>query len=138
MDEVTIVPLGPHHIAQIEGWAPASAVETLLKRSRMAEATGGIQGWVALRGEEPVAVATVTSDGRRGGYLDFFVVPAERRHGLGGRMIEHALAQPEVKELGDLRALVEFDNTAAQKILSRHGFSNVGYSSDDRMKFERH
>ena len=140
MDDITFAPLSARHLAEIEGWSPASAVDMLLKQpgANSNGADTSSQGWVALRGSEPIAVAIVTSDHQQGGYLDFFVKPSERRHGIGGHIVEHALAQPEVTSLRQLRALVEFDNTSAQKILSRRGFSSIGYSADDRLEFERH
>ena len=140
MDDVTFAPLSGQHLAEIEGWSSASAVDMLLKQPGAGASGIGAasQGWVALRGSDPIAVAIVTSDRQQGGYLDFFVKPSERRHGVGGRIVEHVLVQPGVAALRQLRALVEFDNTAAQKILSRRGFSSVGYSADDRIEFERH
>lgn len=136
MDDVEIVPLSPSLAAQIEDWSSDPA-DSLLRRSTRNE-TGDDQGWVALVGDKPVAIVKISVDSSRTGNLDFTVKPSERRHGIGAHIVEYALGQPTVSALARLRAVVEYDNTAAQKILSREGFSQVGYTPEGRLQFERH
>ncbi len=140
MDNVSFVPLDNRLAAVVEQWVAPTALDTLLKRSEpmpLNDPQAASQGWVAVRGGQPIAVATVHPGGDRSGYLDIYVKPSERRQGIGGAILAYVLEQPTLKNFGTLQAAVAFDNTAGQKILSRHGFMNTGYTEDNRIRFER-
>ena len=141
MDGLTIVPLTENYASLAESWIAPDAATVLLNLSVTSGKFSSDKqslGWVALLGKEPVAIATLTVDRQRIGRLDFLVKPSERRQGIGAAIVTYVLEQPETQTVSKLEALVEFDNTAAQKILARQGFTSVGYSSDDRLRFERH
>jgi ribosomal protein S18 acetylase RimI-like enzyme len=136
MDDVEIVPLTPSLAAQVEDWSGDSSNSLLRRLAR--NDTQDNEGWVALVGNKPVAIVKIDVDSSRTGVLDFTVKPSERRHGIGAHVVEYALSQPSIASLTRLRAVVEYDNTPAQKILSREGFSQVGYTPEGRLEFERH
>jgi|ERR1019366_2348478 RimJ/RimL family protein N-acetyltransferase len=140
--DVEIVPFEPRYSARIEAWSSQNAVKTLLK---LPEATlpsaqdSGHQAWVALIKDEPVALATINFNEQRIAYLNILVKPNERNQGIGSQLIEFVLSQPSVKAIHRLHALVDRDNTAAQKILEREHFSRVGYGVEDgRLEFSKH
>ena len=142
MGNVTFTTLTDELAAGIENWLQPEAAETLLKQ-RQTHTFGDTFGattdsWVALLDGTPVAIGAVHTDTTRTGYLDFYVRPSERRHGIGAELVSYILDQPPVRSLSRLEALVEPDNTAAQKILNHKGFSQVGYADDNRIRFERH
>lgn len=129
MDEqFDIVPIDETHIAQVASWfepVPFAGLHDSL-------------GWVAVQHNGPIAVATLSYDADHVAYLNFVVHPSERRHGVGGQLVRHVLAEPDVRAVSHLQALVEPDNTAAQKILDHAGFSHIGTSPNGRQVYEKH
>ncbi len=141
-DSLAIVPFDPRLASRIEAWASQTAVRALLKLPEVnlpVSQNSGLMAWVALRNDEPIALATVSLNDQHIAYLEVLVKPSERRQGVGGQIVEYILEQPAVKELTRLHALVEQDNVAAQKILNQAGFSRIGYSAEDgRLEFAKH
>ena len=140
MDGLTFVPLTASYIAQIEDWLTPDTEESvsmlpMAATGRLNEARS--QGWVALHDNLPVAIATLNVGSQGVGHLNFLVKPSERRLGIGASLVSYVLDQPAVRAVRTLEAFVEFDNTAAQKILTRDGFSNIGYTPDGRLRFEK-
>lgn len=135
-DDITIEPLSPGFVDQIEGWSNPEAVR-VLRGLPETGVVGDQMGWVAVVGGQPIAVATVNAAGSATGFLDFAVKPEERRQGVGARLVAYVLDQAAVNRFARLSAAVELDNTAAQKILTRNGFSRVGFATDGRLEYER-
>ena len=127
--DISIVPLEQRHLAQEQAWATRGVSHT---------STGRSFGWAALQSDDLVGLVTVTAADDGGSYLDFSVKPALQRQGIGTQLLEYTLGQPSVQGLRRLRAVTESDNTAAQKLLTRTGFSRIGYADDGRFLFERH
>ncbi len=140
-DDISIVPAKQEQLSQVEAWAARNdAAKTLLKTPRN-PSTGAARSswhWAALRDDEVVATATVELNEEHVGYINCIVKPGEQRQGIGSRLFEYALNQPEVKDLIHLHAVVEPSNAAARKVLNNYGFSRVGYDSDGRIEFARH
>lgn len=139
-NDIVIIEAKPEHLSQVETWtARNDAVKTLFKKPRdpSAETPLGWH-WAALSGDEVVSVASIELSKEHVGYLNCIVKPDHLRQGIGSRMIEYVLAQPQVKNLVHLHAVIEPSNTAAQKILDQNGFSRVGYDTDARLEFARH
>jgi L-amino acid N-acyltransferase YncA len=139
-DDIVIVEAKPEHLSRVETWAARNdAVKTLLKTPKDPSAAVP-EGWhwAALRGDEVVSVASVELSKEHVGYLNCIVKPGELRQGIGSRMIEYVLAQPQVKNLVHLHAVIEPANTAARKILNQNGFSRVGYDANGHIEFARH
>lgn len=138
-DSIAIVPTEQRHLAQIEAWSGQNALKTLLKLPEMPLPGGRLDySWVALYNDEPVAIAGVRFDEEQVGFLEITVKPTELRQGIGAQLATFVLQQPSVQAVRKLHALVDFANTAAQKILSHEGFSPIGYAADGRLEFERH
>lgn len=139
--DIVIVPAKPQQLSQVETWVVRDdAAKTLLKTPRD-PSTGTARStwhWAALLGDEVVAVATVELNKEHVGYINCIVKPGHQRQGIGSRLFEYALNQPEVKDLIHLHAAVESSNVAARKVLNNYGFSRVGYDSDGRIEFARH
>jgi ribosomal protein S18 acetylase RimI-like enzyme len=139
VDNITIIPLEQRHKFQIEGWGTPNALKTLLKLPEISLGHGtNSESWAAMLGDEVLAVGTITLNPQHVGYLDFLVKPSERRQGIGLLLVEGILRSPFARELGHLHARVEPENTAAQKILSKEGFSRVGTSEDGKIEFAYH
>jgi ribosomal protein S18 acetylase RimI-like enzyme len=139
-ESLTIVPFEPAYAHRIETWSSHNAASMLLKQPGINSpaALGQVHSWVALSGDDPIAVATIHYDSDHIGHLDVMVKPTERRRGVGGELVEYTLNQPDVKDIRRIKARVEHDNIAAQKMLSRQGFSRVGDTDDGRLEFEKH
>lgn len=140
-DDLTIVPFAEAYASRIEVWFSQDAVNALLKLPTSvipATQASANRSWVALADKEPVGIATITLDETHAGHLNVRVKPSERRKGVGARLVEYALQQPATKEISHLRAFVELDNTAAQKILTREGFSRTGYTAEGQLEYEKH
>lgn len=138
--DVVYIEAKPEHLSQVETWtARNDAIKTLLKTPRdpSAQAPRGWH-WAALQGTEVVSVASVELNKEHVGYLNCIVKPDHLRQGIGSRMIEYVLTQPQVKNLAHLHADIEPANIAAQKILNQNGFSRVGYDANGRIEFARH
>jgi ribosomal protein S18 acetylase RimI-like enzyme len=140
-EDIVIAPAKPKQLSQIEAWAVRNdAVKTLLKTPRD-PSTGQAQSswnWVASRGDEVVAIASVQLNQNHVGYINCIVKPGHQRQGIGSRLFEYVLARPEVKELVHLHAAVDPSNAPARKVLNANGFSRVGYDADGRIEFARH
>ncbi|CAN5410606.1 hypothetical protein BH09PAT4_BH09PAT4_01710 [soil metagenome] len=142
-DGVTIVPFSDAYAPRIERWYSQDATNALLKLPVSVAPNpqaGPDLSWVALAGTEPVGIAAISLDesSHTGYLLSVRVKPSERRKGIGARLVEHAMQQPATKEISHLRAYAELDNTAAQKILTRAGFSRTGYAAEGRLEYEKH
>lgn len=140
-DDIEIMPASDQQLSQVEAWTVRDdAAKTLLKTPRDPSAGLGRSSWrwVALRGDEVVAVSTVELNKEHVGYINCIVKPGNQRQGIGSRLFEYALTQPEVKDLIHLHATVEPSNVAARKVLNSYGFSRVGYDDHGRIEFARH
>jgi RimJ/RimL family protein N-acetyltransferase len=138
MLDINIVPLEADHLAQVGNWAPRDVAKTLLKLPGAPFTAPDSFGWAAIRDQKVLAIATIQFNKEHVAYLNCMVKPTEGGHGVGTQIIEYTLEQPAVKELVHLHALVDQDNTAAQKILETQGFSRVGYGPDTKLEFARH
>jgi ribosomal protein S18 acetylase RimI-like enzyme len=140
-DDIEIMPASDQQLSQVEAWTVRDdAAKTLLKTPRDPSSGLGRSSWhwVALRGDEVVAVSTMKLNKEHVGYINCIVKPGNQRQGIGSRLFEYALTRPEVKDLIHLHATVEASNAAARKVLNSYGFSRVGYDSDGRIEFARH
>ena len=140
MQDISIMPLEPAHLTQVGNWATHDAAKTLLKipGAPAVSATSNSHGWAAVRNQEVLAIATVELNKERVGYLSCTVKPTEARQGIGTQLIDYVLKQPAIEGLVHLHALVDQNNSGAQKILETQGFSRVGYGVDNRLEFARH
>jgi len=139
-DDIVIIEAKPEHLSQVETWtARNDAVKTLLKKPKdpSAETPLGWH-WAALSDGEVVSVASIELNKEHVGYLNCIVKPDHARQGIGSRIIEYVLAQPQVKNLVHLHSVIDPSNTAARKILNQNGFSRVGYDADGNIEFARH
>ena len=79
-------------------------------------------------GDEEVAMVNLlftvsTALGGRVALLeDLVVAPAHRGAGLGGRLLEHALAEARAAGCKRVTRLTDRDNAGAQRFYARHGF----------------
>jgi RimJ/RimL family protein N-acetyltransferase len=140
MENVSIVPLSSDHLAQVETWAHRdAATRTLLKIPRAPDnADPDSYGWAAVHDQHVLAIATVQLNKEHVGYLNCIVKPTEGRQGIGTQIIDYVLKQPAIDDLIHLHALVNQDNTPAQKVLEAKGFTRIGYGSDNQIEFARH
>jgi predicted acetyltransferase len=122
----------------MRAWAAEEPGRMLLKLPEIRTSGNEPIGWVMLRNEMPVALATLELDGASSGHIDILVKPSERRRGYGTKLLERVLQEHHIKTLHIVRASAELDNTAAQKVLTNAGFSRVGYAADGRIEFEKH
>lgn len=125
MNDITVIPLRREHWSEIASWENLG-----IERDS--------DGWVAVLDGEILGVGVITSTPEHVAYLDFEVKRSARRQGVGAQLVEGILSSPYVKTLTHLKARVTPDNTAAQKILTRRGFSRVGTSPEGQLEFERH
>ncbi|HET7673621.1 MAG TPA: GNAT family N-acetyltransferase [Candidatus Saccharimonadales bacterium] len=139
-DEFSIIPLEHKHTAQIERWPSRhSAASALLKTPVItAGPSPDNYGWVAVNGDEVLAVATVRLNQERVGYLNCIVKPSSKRKGLTNSLIAHILNQAPVKDIVHLHAAVEPANTAARQALKEHGFTMVGNDQNGYLEYARH
>jgi len=136
---VVIVPLTSLYQSKIEAWASDDAGGALFKQSGTHLADGqDSRGWAAVIGSDPIGAVTISRDPSGVDFMYVIVKPSERRHGLGASLVKTALDDPETKKLTRLHAYVEPENTAAQKILIKRGFSQIGYGPDGQIEFELH
>lgn len=141
MTDIVIEPATEQQLSSMESWAVRNdSAKVLFKSSRMPLVGAGRASWhwVALKSDEVVAIATLELNKEHVGYITCVVKPGRLRQGIGSRLFEFTLTQPEAKELAHLHAAIDQLNTPAQKILERHGFSRVGFDSDGRIEFARH
>lgn len=134
--DFTVVPLSYELLAQIEGWAATSAQQTLLKLPEITIDPRNLS-WVGLLRNEPVAFCTIRPEADGANSIYIIVKPSERRNGIASRLLESILAEPAVHNLSHLQGFVEADNTAAQKLLVKNGFSQFGYNENGLLKFQR-
>ena len=99
--------------------AVASAAEAADRAAPLDEAT-----WRSLRRDPDSFAGSVRDDAfvlRRGSELHLVVAPAARSRGVGGRLLESALASYD----GTLQAWSHGDHPAAALLAARHGFARV-------------
>lgn len=139
-DDLVMKAAQADNLAQVEGWASRGDADRALLKMPSLPSAGkpSSHQWVAVAGEEVIALSTIDLTEEHVGYLNCIVKPGHGRHGIGTRMIEYTLSQPSVKQLAHLHAAIDPSNTAAQKILNRYGFSRVGYHADGRIEYARH
>jgi ribosomal protein S18 acetylase RimI-like enzyme len=95
-------------------------------------------------------VRVIQIDGRRVGYfwlerrpesvahlLDFFVAPADRRTGIGGRLLDSAVENAADLGCSSLRLVVSRSNSPAEAFFRKHGARPLGGQGDDaRVEYE--
>jgi len=81
---------------------------------------------VAERGSEVTGYLIARAVGEEAEVLNLAVAPEERRHGLGARLLEAALAQLEAAGVREVWLEVRETNRAAQNLYQRRGFAAVG------------
>lgn len=141
MADIKIVPADERQLSHVESWAVRNDSARVLLKSPRTPSTGlgrSSWHWVALKGDEVVAVSTLELNKEHVGYITCVVKPGHQRQGIGSKLFEFTLSQPEAKDLIHLRAAIDQSNTPAQKILNRYGFSRVGYDANGRIEFSRH
>lgn len=140
MDNIKIVALEQKHLAQVEKWPSRhSAANTLLKMPVEPGANKPeYTGWAAVDGDEVLAIVTLKLNKEHIGYINCIVRPGNARQGIGTKIFEYALDQPEVKDLVHLHAAVDTGNTAAQYVLREHGFTLVGNDQQGYLEYAKH
>lgn len=140
MDNISIVPLENRHMAQIEKWPSRhAAANTLFKTSVEPDAQRQDHtGWAAVKGEEVLAIVTLRLNKEHVGYINCMVKSGNARMGVGTKIFEHALNQPEIKELVHLHAAVDSGNAGAQHVLRGHGFTLVGNDQQGYLEYAKH
>lgn len=95
-------------------------------------------------------VRVIQIDGRPVGYfwlekrgqamaqlLDFFVAPADRRTGIGGRLLDSAVEHAAALGCRGLRLVVSRSNSPAEAFFRKHGARPLGGQGDDpRVEYE--
>ena len=66
------------------------------------------------------------SSGEEGEILSLAVAPGVRRHGLGGALLEAAMAHATERDIEALFLEVAEDNLAARRLYEKFGFATVG------------
>lgn len=66
------------------------------------------------------------SSGQEGEILSLAVAPGVRRHGLGGALLEAAMAHAAERDIEALFLEVAEDNLAARRLYEKFGFATVG------------
>jgi RimJ/RimL family protein N-acetyltransferase len=140
MQDILITDLKPVHLAQAEDWASRNAaVKTLMKSSEISSAAiSDTHSWVALHGEEAVAIVTVKLNKEHVGYINCVVKPTFKRKGIGTNIMKYAMKQPFVTNLVHLHAAIDPNNIPALKVLDSLGFSRSGYNEDGYIELARH
>jgi predicted acetyltransferase len=140
MKDTVIIPLEHQHLVQVEKWPSRhAAMSTLLKMPVTPDKKQpDSYGWAVLHDEEVLAIATVKLNKEHVGYLNCIVKPGNKRQGIGTKIVEYTLEQPQVKNLVHLHAVVDQGNIAARNILSEQGFTMVGNNPDGYLEFARH
>jgi RimJ/RimL family protein N-acetyltransferase len=140
MADLVITALEPQHLAQAEHWASRNAAtKTLLKLPGAApESTANSRGWVALDGNEMVAIVTVKLNKEHVGYINCIVKLTAKRQGIGTAIMEYAMAQPFVSDLIHLHAVIDPANTPALKVLDSLGFTRTGYDANGYVELGKH
>lgn len=135
-----IVPLEQKHLAQVAKWPSRHfATNTLLKKPiEPNEHRQNNYGWAAVEDEEVLAISTLKLDKNHIGYINCIVKPGKEHHGIGTRIFEHAISQPEAKTLVHLHAAVDPGNILAQRILKEHDFTLVGNDESGYLEFAKH
>ena len=122
-----VVPCAPVHcpiVAALHGacfdepWGEAAIAEVL--------SMPGAFGFLATEGDRPVGFLLCRRAADEGEILSMGVVPAERRRGLGGRLLEAALEAASAAGARALYLEVAEDNRAARGLYQKQGFSPVG------------
>jgi len=135
-EDFQIVPLSPEYQGRIEGWTAESAQQLLMKLPEISLGSRDLS-WVAVRQNDPIAVCSIHATDT-GTYSIYTVVkPSERRSGIASLLLAAVLAKPEVQNLSHIQAFVEVDNIAAQKLLAKSSFSQLGYDEYGRLKYEK-
>ena len=138
--EITIVPLDHRHIAQVQKWPSRHfAANTLLKNP--VESTGHTPdnfGWAAIRDDEVLAISTVKLNKEHVGYINCIVKPGRQHAGVGTKIFEYTLDQPQVMELIHLHAAIDPGNTAARQVLREHGFTMIGNDHQGYLEYAKH
>lgn len=139
-DEISIVPLDHRHLAQAGKWPSRHfAANTLLKNPvETAGNTPGNFGWAAVKDGEVLAISTVKLNKERVGYINCIVKPGRQHAGIGSKIFEYTLSQPQVDELIHLHAAIDPGNTAARQVLKEHGFTMIGNDEQGYLEYAKH
>jgi predicted acetyltransferase len=139
-NNIKILPLEQKYLAQIEKWPSRHfAANTLLKKP--VEPSGhqpGNYGWVSVGDDEVLAIVTLKLNKEHVGYINCIVKPGNKRQGIGTKIFEYALSQPEAKDLVHLHASVDPGNIPARQVLREQGFTLVGNDPDGNLEFAKH
>jgi len=119
-----IEPRDLESILAIQSASPEVAQWTLWDYNRVAK--GEMAGWVAAENDEPFGFLVARRVGSDIEILNFAVQSDARRRGIGGSLLQAALAWGA--ELHAEKALLEVraSNFAALQFYQRHGFEVVG------------
>ena len=140
MTDVVMQTATAEHLSQVERWASRNAaIATLLKLPATSpDALSDVHTWVALDGEEVIAIVTVWLNKEHVGYINCIVKPALKRQGIGTQIMEYALRQPFVADLVHLHATIDPANTPALVVLDSLGFTRTGYDKNGYVELARH
>ena len=124
MNTRPIEPRDLESILAIQSASPEVAQWTLWDYNRVAK--GEMAGWVAAENDEPFGFLVARRVGSDIEILNFAVQSDARRRGIGGSLLQAALAWGA--ELHAEKALLEVraSNFAALQFYQRHGFEVVG------------
>ena len=97
----------------------------------------GVQYWVAKLADRSVGFVSLSTDQQHHAQLDFIVRHDERRQGIGEKIVQKILVQPELKAVTRVIAAVKMGNTAGEKVLRANGFHHAGFDEQGDIKFEK-
>jgi len=83
-------------------------------------------GFVALRGDEPVGMVAVFQVGEIGRICDLYVIPAHRRRGAGTALFHHAALTAQRWSLHPICAQVGVENVIGRALYAKSGFEEGG------------
>ncbi|MFO0840117.1 MAG: GNAT family N-acetyltransferase [Phycisphaerae bacterium] len=82
--------------------------------------------FVALRGDEPLAMAALLQVGEIGRLCDMYVIPEARRQGIGAAMVSYLIATAKRWRLRPIVVDADATNTAGRRLLAQRGFTEDG------------
>ena len=94
-------------------------------------------GWVALWKDDLVAFASLVESPANQANIGFIVKPTRRREGIAETFVPMLLERNEIHAFSKIVGTPHLEDTAAQKILQRSGFHQIGYDENGLVIFER-
>lgn len=101
-----------------EAWSEAAFVDTL--------ASPAGRGWVLRDGDEVCGYVLLVAGGDQADLASIAVAPTRRQAGLGGTLLDHALAAARAEGIREVFLEVRVSNEAALALYRSRGFSVIG------------